>query len=178
MGKTSDIPSLPAAAPAVWSNFFVCSKLILFSFCSHGSFSVDLRSSFFFFNGPLKSLKHCHECSHFGRVFDVINMSSMSVRSTHDVTGSPFSAVHYERTSMAVSLGAQIQSRKVLLLHKWWCLPRCEDFGGWLSNAVPACAFFFLKVEISSRTLILLLTPGSVHSGSVSSDDCGQVFPD
>ena len=84
----------------------------------------------------------------------------------------------FGQTCMAVSLGAQIQSRKVLLLHKWWCLPRCEDFGGWLSNAFPACAFFFLKVEISSRTLILLLTPGSVHSGSVSSDDCGQVFPD
>ena len=37
--------------------------------------------------------------------------------------------------------------------------------------------FFFLKVEISLHTLISLFRPGSVHSGSVSWDDCGQVFP-
>ena len=38
--------------------------------------------------------------------------------------------------------------------------------------------FFFFKVEISSRTLIPLLRPGWVHSGSVSWDDCDWVFPD
>ena len=34
------------------------------------------------------------------------------------------------------------------------------------------------KVETSSRTLIPLLRPGSVHSGSASCDDCGCVLPD
>ena len=33
-------------------------------------------------------------------------------------------------------------------------------------------------MEISSRTLIPLFTPGSVHSGSASWDDCAWVFPD
>ena len=43
----------------------------------------------------------------------------------------------------------------------------CEDF--W-ENSFPACAFFFffLEVEISSRTLISLFRPGSDHSGSAS----------
>ena len=38
------------------------------------------------------------------------------------------------------------------------------------------CVFF--KVEISSRTLIPLFTPRSVHSGSASWDDCGWLFAD
>ena len=44
----------------------------------------------------------------------------------------------------------------------------------------PACAFFFFffKEKISSRTLILLFTPESVHNGSTSCDDCGRVFTD
>ena len=47
----------------------------------------------------------------------------------------------------------------------------CEDFGRMFDNSSPACAFFFLfsfKVEISSRTLIPLFRPESVHSGSAS----------
>ena len=36
----------------------------------------------------------------------------------------------------------------------------------------------FFKVDISPCTLILLFTPGSVHSGSASWDDCDRVFPD
>ena len=41
------------------------------------------------------------------------------------------------------------------------------------------CLFVCLfKVEISSRTLISLLMPGSVHSGSASFDNCGRMFPD
>ena len=50
-----------------------------------------------------------------------------------------------------------------------------------LENSFPACAFFFfffLKVEISSRTLIPLFRPGSFHSGSASSDDCDRLFPE
>ena len=43
-------------------------------------------------------------------------------------------------------------------------------------NSFPACAF--LKVEISLHTLIPLVWPGSVHSGSASLDDCDRVFPD
>ena len=42
----------------------------------------------------------------------------------------------------------------------------------------PPALIFFFKVEISLRTLIPLLRPGSVHSGSASLDDCDGVFPD
>ena len=46
----------------------------------------------------------------------------------------------------------------------------CEDFLRMFDNSFPACAFFLVlfKVEISSRKLIPLFRPGSVHSGSVS----------
>ena len=37
---------------------------------------------------------------------------------------------------------------------------------------------FFFKVEISLRKLVPLFTPGLVHSGSASLDDCGRMFPD
>ena len=46
---------------------------------------------------------------------------------------------------------------------------------GWTINSPHA---LFFKVEICSRTLIPLFTPGSVHSGSASWNDCGRVFPD
>ena len=44
----------------------------------------------------------------------------------------------------------------------------CEDFGTMFDYSFPSCAFFFFffffnKVEISSRTLIPLFRPGSVH---------------
>ena len=42
----------------------------------------------------------------------------------------------------------------------------------------PLSLFFFFEVEISSRTLIPLFMPGSVHSGSASWDNHGQMFPD
>ena len=35
-------------------------------------------------------------------------------------------------------------------------------------HSPPALFFFFFRVEISSRTLIPLFSPGSVHRGSVS----------
>ena len=57
----------------------------------------------------------------------------------------------------------------------------CEDLGRMFDNLFPACAvflLFFFKVEISSRTLIPLFRPGSVHGGSASWDDCDRVFPD
>ena len=38
--------------------------------------------------------------------------------------------------------------------------------------------FFFFEVEISSSTLIPLFMPRSVHSGSASWDDCGQMLLD
>ena len=52
--------------------------------------------------------------------------------------------------------------------------------GGRFNNSFPTCAFyfFFFKVEISLHPPIPLFRPGSVHSGSASWDDCGQVFPD
>ena len=39
-------------------------------------------------------------------------------------------------------------------------------------------ALFFFKVEISSHALFPLFMWGSVHSGSVSWDDCGWMFHD
>ena len=56
----------------------------------------------------------------------------------------------------------------------------CEDFGRIFDHLFPACAFFVFvfEMEISSRTLISPLRPGSVHSGSASWDDCGRMFPD
>ena len=48
----------------------------------------------------------------------------------------------------------------------------CKDFGRLFDNSFKACAFFFFKAEISSRTLFPLLRPGSVNSSSVSCDDC------
>ena len=45
-------------------------------------------------------------------------------------------------------------------------------------HSPPALFFFFFKVEMSLRTLIPLFTPGLVHSGSASWDDCDRVLPD
>ena len=54
-----------------------------------------------------------------------------------------------------------------------------EDCGRMFDNSFPTCAFsFFFKVEISSRKRIPLFRPGSVHSGSVSWDNCDREFPD
>ena len=44
------------------------------------------------------------------------------------------------------------------------------------SSLVPFPSLFY-RVEISSRKLIPLFRPGSVHSGSASWDDCYRVFP-
>ena len=46
-------------------------------------------------------------------------------------------------------------------------------------STIPRLHFFdlYLEVEITSRTLISLFVPGSIHSGSSSRDDCGQMFP-
>ena len=49
----------------------------------------------------------------------------------------------------------------------------CEDFGRMFNHSIPACAFlcvflFVFEVVINSRSLIPLIMPGSVHSGSAS----------
>ena len=55
----------------------------------------------------------------------------------------------------------------------------CEDSGTMFNNSFPSCAFFlFFNMEISSRKLIPLFRPGSVHSGSASWGDCDRVFAD
>ena len=46
----------------------------------------------------------------------------------------------------------------------------CDDFGRRFNHSFSACVCFF-EVEIISRTLIPLIRPGSVHSGSVCWDD-------
>ena len=59
-----------------------------------------------------------------------------------------------------------------------------EYFRRLFNLSFPACNFFFFvffffffEVEICSRTLFPLFMLGSVHSGSASCDDCGQMFP-
>ena len=53
-------------------------------------------------------------------------------------------------------------------------LPACEDFGDMFDHSPPAFfLYLYLEVEITSRTLISLFVPGSIHSGSSSRDDCG-----
>ena len=49
--------------------------------------------------------------------------------------------------------------------------------GEYLTIHSPPALFLF-KVEISSRTLTLLLMPESIHSGSANWDDCGWMFPE
>ena len=58
--------------------------------------------------------------------------------------------------------------------------PLARILGRMFDLSFLACAFFVVvgKVEISSRTLIPLYMPGSVHSGSAGCDDCGRMFPD
>ena len=64
----------------------------------------------------------------------------------------------------------------------WWLFPHLWGFSESVWPVIPCLGFFslffFFEVEISSRTLIPLFMPGSVHSGSVSWDDCGWMFPD
>ena len=60
-----------------------------------------------------------------------------------------------------------------------WLFPCWQGFR---ENVRPfmfhCCFFFFFKVEISLLTLIAIFRPGSVHSGSVTWDDCGWEFAD
>ena len=55
----------------------------------------------------------------------------------------------------------------------------CEDFVRMFDHSILACdfLFFIFEVEISSRTLIPLFWPGSVHSSSMNRDNIGQMFP-
>ena len=55
---------------------------------------------------------------------------------------------------------------------------RARIFGECSTIHSPSSLFFFFLVETSSRTLIKLSRPGSVHSGSASWDDCDRLFPD
>ena len=52
----------------------------------------------------------------------------------------------------------------------WWLFPRVRGFGENGRRFIPRLRFFFLisKVEISSRKLIPIFRPRSVHSGSAS----------
>ena len=52
--------------------------------------------------------------------------------------------------------------------------PACEELGECSTIQSPPAFFFFLKIR--SRTLIPLFMSGSVHSDSVSWDDCGCMW--
>ena len=64
----------------------------------------------------------------------------------------------------------------------WWLFSRIQGFVWKIFDETnPSCDFFlsfFSKVGISNHTPIPLFKPGSVQSGSVSSDDYGRGFPD
>ena len=66
----------------------------------------------------------------------------------------------------------------------WWCwlFPRLrrfwENVRPFIPRLRPLFCFVLFKVDISSRTLIPLFRPGSVHSGSASSNECAHMFPD
>ena len=61
--------------------------------------------------------------------------------------------------------------------NSWWLFPRVRGLRKNIRQFNPRLPFFFFKVEISSRKLIPLFRPGSVHSGSASCDDYDRVFP-
>ena len=60
----------------------------------------------------------------------------------------------------------------------WWLFPHLQEFLENVRSFIPCLHFFFFKVEISSHALFPLFMWGSVHSGSVSWDDCGWMFHD
>ena len=75
--------------------------------------------------------------------------------------------------------------QRILIHLFWWWLfliawiwAKCSTIHS--PPAPPPPLFFpsFFPVEISSRTPIPVLRPGSVHSGSANWDDCGWVFPE
>ena len=56
-----------------------------------------------------------------------------------------------------------------------WIWGQCST-----THSLPALfvVVVVFEVEVSSRTLIPLVMPGSVHCGSANRDNCGRVFPD
>ena len=52
----------------------------------------------------------------------------------------------------------------------------CEDPWKMFDHSVPTRAFFFFKVEISLCILIPPFMPGSIHNGSASGGNCGQML--
>ena len=72
----------------------------------------------------------------------------------------------------------------IMCIWWWWLFHRLRGFWENVRPLILRLRFsflllrlFFFKVEISSRKLISLFVPGSVHSGSASRDDCGRMFP-
>ena len=76
-----------------------------------------------------------------------------------------------------------VQPLVVVMVGARWLFSSLSKILGECStiHSLPALfiyLFIFFSVEIGSRTLIPLFTPGSVYSGSASWDDCDRVFPD
>ena len=63
-------------------------------------------------------------------------------------------------------------------MKRCWLFPRLRGFGENVRPFIFRLVFVVVVLmEIRSRILIPLFTPGSVHSNSASWDDCGRVFP-
>ena len=71
------------------------------------------------------------------------------------------------------------KTNTIVETHKCWFFPCLQGFWDNVRPLLPCLRFFLFlfKVEISSRTLIPLYTPGSVHSGPTSWDNMWPCAP-
>ena len=93
-------------------------------------------------------------------------------------------SVSFEHFSTKVTVMFKSECHVVIAQSLWTLTMVCVFFslariwGECSTIHSPPALFFFFLMEISSRTLIALLIPGSVTSDSASWDDCGRTFPD
>ena len=112
--------------------------------------------------------------------------NKLSHSSCHNENSQPF---HHESgalpTSYPISPQRSTQRQSLIKMNTMMIIqtvrtniiPAVRIWGECLTIQSPPALFFF-KLGISLCTLIPLIGPGSVHSGSASWDDYGQVFPD
>ena len=63
----------------------------------------------------------------------------------------------------------------------WWLFPCLQEFWENVLPFLPRLGFilfYFFKWRLDRALYFHSFMPGSVHSGSVSGDECGWVFPD
>ena len=105
-----------------------------------------------------KTGEHGHECSHFYLVCDAMNVSCTCGIHACYITNPFLLFAGQEQTNMAVPW-AQIQNKKVQLLHEYW----------WNHHMKPAniCTFFLRfwdNLQLCTRSL-LMINPVTVNIG-------------